>query len=191
MPRASAGYRRSNHASFWGYGITSTSDSNWRKHRYPDYPLYFVKLGGALSAHRRRIQRPPGFTGRVKFEAELGIVIGRACYQIERSECDDVIFGYTCVNDVTAPDPLFANGEFHQWCRAKSFPGFGPIGPVVTTGIDPAGLRVRGILDGEIKQDYPVSDMIFSPQDIVWHLAREITAVPRRCDRLRHVGRRG
>ena len=146
--------------------------------RIPDFPLFFVKLGESLSAHLRPIRRPDGFEGRVKFEAELGIVIGKPCYQAPREGIDDIIFGYTCVNDVTAPEPLFANGEFHQWCRAKSFPGFGPVGPVIATGIDPAALRVRGILDGEVKQDYPVSDMIFSPQEIVWHLAREIALYP-------------
>ena len=146
--------------------------------RIPDYPLFFVKLGESLSAHRRPIRRPPGFHGRVKFEAELGIVIGRQCFQPAREQVDRFIFGYTCVNDVTAPESLFANDEFHQWCRSKSLPGFGPIGPVITTGIDPAGLRVRGILDGEVKQDYPVSDMIFSPQDIVWHICREIVLYP-------------
>jgi 2-keto-4-pentenoate hydratase/2-oxohepta-3-ene-1,7-dioic acid hydratase in catechol pathway len=142
--------------------------------RTPDFPLFFVKLGAALSAHQHPIRRPAGFDGRVKFEAELGIVIGKDCFQPERDQIDDLIFGYTCVNDVTAPEPLFANPEFPQWCRAKSFPGFGPIGPVITTGIDPAKLRVRGILDGEVKQDYPVGDMIFSPREIVWRLAREI-----------------
>ena len=144
----------------------------------PDFPLFFVKLGESLSAHQRPIERPLGFDGVVKFEAELGIVIGKPCFQIEQDQVDDVIFGYTCVNDVTAPEPLFANGEFHQWCRAKSFPGFGPIGPVITAGIDPAPLRIRGILDGETKQDYPVSDMIFSPQEIVWRLNREIALYP-------------
>ena len=144
----------------------------------PDFPLFFVKLGESLSAHQRPIQRPPGYDGKVKFEAELGIVIGKPCFQIEREQIDDVIFGYTCVNDVTAPEPLFANDEFHQWCRAKSFPGFGPIGPIIAAGIDPAPLRIKGILDGEIKQDYPVSDMIFSPQEIVWHIAREIALYP-------------
>ncbi|HOP16902.1 MAG: fumarylacetoacetate hydrolase family protein [Gammaproteobacteria bacterium] len=148
------------------------------KTQIPDFPLFFVKLGESLSAHRQPIRRPAGFSGRVKFEAELGIVIGKPCYQPSRDAIDDFIFGYTCVNDVTAPEPLFANGEFHQWCRAKSFPGFGPIGPVIATGIDPSTLRVRGILDGEVKQDYPVSDMIFSPQEIVWHLAREIALYP-------------
>jgi 2-keto-4-pentenoate hydratase/2-oxohepta-3-ene-1,7-dioic acid hydratase in catechol pathway len=148
------------------------------KTRIPDYPLYFVKLGASLSAHQRPITRPPGFAGRVKFEAELGIVIGKLCFQPARDAVDDLIFGYTCVNDVTAPEPLFANDEFHQWCRAKSLPGFGPIGPVIAAGIDPSTLRVRGVLDGEVKQDYPVSDMIFSPQEIVWHIAREIVLYP-------------
>jgi len=146
--------------------------------RIPDFPLFFVKLGASLSAHQRPIRRPPGFAGRVKFEAELGIVIGRPCFQAARDEIDDIIFGYTCVNDVTAPEPLFANAEFHQWCRAKSLPGFGPIGPFIATGIDPNGLRVRGVLDGVVKQDYPVADMIFSPQDIVWHISREIALYP-------------
>ena len=144
----------------------------------PDFPPFFVKLGESLSAHQRPIRRPAGFDGRVKFEAELGIVIGKPCFQPGRDQVGDLIFGYTCVNDVTAPDPLFANPEFPQWCRAKSLPGFGPIGPVIAAGIDPAPLRIRGILDGEVKQDYPVSDMIFSPQEIVWRIAREIALYP-------------
>lgn len=148
------------------------------KTQIPDFPLFFVKLGESLSAHEQPIRRPPGFDGKVKFEAELGIVIGKACFQPAPDQVDEHIFGYTCVNDVTAPEPLFANPEFPQWCRAKSMPGFGPIGPVVAAGLDPAPLRVRGILDGEVKQDYPVSDMIFSPQQIVAHLASEIALYP-------------
>jgi len=144
----------------------------------PDFPLFFVKLDDSLSAHQRPITRPPGFGGKVKFEAELGIVIGRRCFRPDPETLDDCIFGYTCVNDVTAPEPLFSNPEFHQWARAKSLPGFGPIGPVVTTGIDPAPLRVRGILDGEVKQDYPVSDMIFSPREVVRLIASEIRLYP-------------
>jgi len=144
----------------------------------PDFPLFFVKLGDALAAHKQPVRRPPGFDGKVKFEAELGIVMGRPCFQPELADVDGFIFGYTCVNDVTAPEPLFANPEFHQWCRAKSLPGFGPIGPVVATGIDPAPLRVRGILDDEVKQDYPVSDMIFSPQEVVHRIASEIRLFP-------------
>lgn len=146
--------------------------------RIPDFPLFFVKLGESLSAHQRPITRPAGFDGRVKFEAELGVVIGRRCFQAGAQDAADAIFGYTCVNDVTAPEALFANDEFHQWCRAKSLPGFGPIGPVIATGVDPAGLRVRGILDGEVLQDYPVSDMIFPPVEIVRRLSQEIVLLP-------------
>jgi 2-keto-4-pentenoate hydratase/2-oxohepta-3-ene-1,7-dioic acid hydratase in catechol pathway len=146
--------------------------------RTPDFPLFFAKLGESLSVHGQPIARPPGYDGVIKFEAELGIVIGHRCYQASPEAAADAIFGYTCVNDVTAADPLFANPEFPQWCRAKSFPGFGPIGPTIATGIDPSGLRVRGILDGQVRQDYPVSDMIFSPTEIVWHIAHELVLLP-------------
>ncbi|NNF46014.1 MAG: fumarylacetoacetate hydrolase family protein [Desulfofustis sp.] len=145
----------------------------FEKTKIPDFPLFFVKLNGSISAHQCPITRPFGYSGRVKFEAELGIVIGQNCFQPDRDEVDDIIFGYTCINDITAADVLFANAEFPQWCRAKSFPSFGPIGPYIATGIDPASLRVHAILDGVTKQDYPVSDMIFSPQEIVWHIAHQ------------------
>jgi len=146
--------------------------------RTPDFPLFFAKLGEALSGHRRPIRRPEGYAGVIKFEAELGIVIGKRCFQPARDAVDEAIFGYTCVNDVTAADPLFANPEFPQWCRAKSFPGFGPLGPTIASGIDPSGLRVRGILDGEVLQDYPVDDMIFSPREVVWHLSQQLVLLP-------------
>ena len=144
----------------------------------PDYPLFFAKLGDTLAAHEQRIRSPKTYQGIVKFEAELGIVIGQRSFELDRANVDDAIFGYTCVNDITAATPLFANPEFPQWCRAKSFPGFGPVGPTIATGIDPLQLTVRAILDGKIKQDYPVSDMIFSPQEIVWHLSQEMTLFP-------------
>lgn len=163
---------------FLGLWNNSHERQQLEKTLIPDFPLFFVKLGDSLSAHRRPITRPPGFSGRIKFEAELGIVIGTFCFQPQPGQIDDMIFGYTCVNDVTAPDPLFANPEFPQWCRSKSLPGFGPIGPVIATGIDPAPLQIRGILDGEVKQDYPVSDMIFSPQEIVRRIAHEIALYP-------------
>ncbi len=144
----------------------------------PDFPLYFVKLAGSLSAHQQDISRPTGFSSSVKFEAEMGIVMQHRCFQPSLQSVDDYIFGYTCVNDVTAPEELKQNGEFHQWCRAKSLPGFGPIGPWITQGIKVDHLRVQAFLDGEKKQDYPVSDMIFSPQQIVTMIASEIELLP-------------
>ena len=140
----------------------------------PPFPLYFVKLAASLSYHGAPIRRPAGFDLAVKFEAELGIVIGRDCFQPDAAGAAAAIFGYTCVNDVTAPGPLFETDSFAQWCRAKSFPGFGPIGPVLVTDIDPSRLWVQAWLDGECRQDYPVADMIFPPVEIVRRIAAEV-----------------
>ena len=144
----------------------------------PQFPLWFVKLPTCVIASGMVITRPPSFRGKVKFEAELGIVIGRECFDISTEEVDDYIFGYTCVNDVTAPETLFEEEGFTHWCRAKSYRSFGPIGPVIATGIDPDNLRVQGILDGVTLQDYPVSDMIFGPRQIVSMISREVTLLP-------------
>jgi 2-keto-4-pentenoate hydratase/2-oxohepta-3-ene-1,7-dioic acid hydratase in catechol pathway len=147
-------------------------------HELPASPLYFVKLPGCVNGHQGEIPGPEGFADKVLFEAELGVVIGRECHQVPRASIDDYIFGYTCINDVTAAGPLLANKEFRQWTRGKSLAGFGPIGPWVVRGIEPDGLTVQAYLDGEQKQDYPVSDMIFSPRDAVWEIAREIPLFP-------------
>ncbi len=144
----------------------------------PKFPLWFVKLPTCVIADGKEITRPPSFKGKVKFEAELGVVIGKECFDVPVNKVDDYIFGYTCVNDVTAPETLFEEEGFTHWCRAKSYRSFGPIGPVITTGIDPDELRVQGILDGEVKQDYPVSDMIFDPREIVSMISREVLLLP-------------
>jgi 2-keto-4-pentenoate hydratase/2-oxohepta-3-ene-1,7-dioic acid hydratase in catechol pathway len=144
----------------------------------PVSPLYFTKLADSLNHHHGDIPAPSGYTEKVLFEAELGVVIGRECFQPTLETIDDYIFGYTCVNDVTDAEPLFENEEFPQWTRAKSFPGFGPVGPWIVRGIDPDELQVQAFLDGEQKQDYPVSDMIFSPRDAVSKIASELTLYP-------------
>ena len=146
--------------------------------QHPGFPLYFTKLGCSVAPHQHEIRRPDGFTSAIKFEAELGIVIGKHCFQVAEADIDDYIFGYTCVNDVTSPKELKENDEFHQWCRSKSLPGFGPIGPWIATGIEPDGLRVQAILDGEKKQDYPVSDMIYSPRQMTSMISMEVELMP-------------
>lgn len=133
----------------------------------PATPLYFMKPVTSVIGPGETIYRPRGHQGRVIFEAELGIVIGRECRDIDAADADACIFGYTCVNDVTAIEFLYADKAFQQWTRSKGYDTFTPLGPVINTGIDPAGLRVRAIQDGETRQDYPVGDMIYSPQQIV------------------------
>jgi 2-keto-4-pentenoate hydratase/2-oxohepta-3-ene-1,7-dioic acid hydratase in catechol pathway len=144
----------------------------------PDHPLYFLKAGSCFAAHGEAIRRPPRYTGMVVFEAELGIVIGRRASNIDVATAPDAIFGYTCVNDVTARDLMRLDPAFVHWTRAKSFDSFGVFGPAIATGLDPADLRVRAVISGEERQNYPVSDMFFSPAEIVSRISHDMTLEP-------------
>jgi 2-keto-4-pentenoate hydratase/2-oxohepta-3-ene-1,7-dioic acid hydratase in catechol pathway len=144
----------------------------------PEHPLYFLKAANSFAAHGEAIRRPAGYSGRIVFEGELGVVIGRRCPQGEPCRPEEAIFGYTCVNDVTARDLLRADAAFVHWTRAKSCDSFGIFGPWIVTGIDPTPLRVRGIVAGIERQNYPVADMIFPPTEIVRHIADDMTLEP-------------
>ena len=144
----------------------------------PVHPLYFLKAASCFTGHGAPIRRPPGYHGKVVFEAELGIVIGRRCAGIPPEQAADAIFGYTCVNDVTARDILRADPAFPQWTRAKSFDGFGIFGPWIVTGLDPLNLRVRATVAGIERQNYPVADMFFPPFEIVSRISHDMTLEP-------------
>lgn len=144
----------------------------------PETPLYFLKATSSLLAPGGVIRPPRAYTGKTVYEGELGIVIGRDCADADEAEAAAAIFGYTCVNDVTALDLLNADPSFPQWARAKSCDTFGPVGPAIATGLDPAALRVRVLLNGRERQNYPVADMILSPVRIVSLLSREMTLHP-------------
>ncbi len=144
----------------------------------PVTPLYFMKPVTSVIGPGETIYRPRGHQGRVIFEAELGIIIGRHCSNIRADEADAFIFGYTCVNDVTAIEFLFEDKAFQQWTRSKGYDTFTPLGPCIETDIDPAGLRVMAIQNDETRQDYPVADMIYSPQQIVAMISSYQSLVP-------------
>jgi len=144
----------------------------------PEHPLYFLKGNNSFCAHGTMIRKPPGFEGKVIFEAELGIVIGKRCARVSEADAASYVFGYTCINDVTAVEYLRADPSFQHWVRSKSFDTFGPIGPVITTGVDPAGLRIKAELNDQQRQDYPVSDMIFSPLCLVSLISHDMTLEP-------------
>jgi 2-keto-4-pentenoate hydratase/2-oxohepta-3-ene-1,7-dioic acid hydratase in catechol pathway len=144
----------------------------------PAEPLYFLKAPSSHLAHDQAIRRPSTYSGRVVFEGELGIVIGRRTHAASESEAEAAIFGYTCVNDVTALDLITADPAFAQWTRAKSFDTFGAFGPSIATDADPGQLTVRTLLNGRERQSYPVSDMIFSPRALVSAISQELTLEP-------------
>ncbi len=144
----------------------------------PAHPLYFLKSNNSFCAHGTVIRKPAHFDGKVVFEAELGIVIGRRASAVSEAESGECIFGYTCVNDVTAVEILREDKTFEQWTRCKGFDTFCPIGPMIVTGINPAPLRVKALLDGVERQNYPVADMIFSPARLVSLISHDMTLEP-------------
>lgn len=144
----------------------------------PEHPLWFVKTNNCFVAHGGPIRRPTGYDGPVVFEGELGVVIGKPCRTVSEADADQYIFGYTCVNDVTARQILRSDPSFPQWSRAKSFDTFGPFGPMIATGLDPDALSVRTLVNGEEKQNYPVADMFFRPRVIVSRLSQDMTLMP-------------
>ena len=144
----------------------------------PPDPLYFLKANSSFASDGETIRKPRSYDGRVVFEAELGIVIGKRCSDADETVAAGCIFGYTCINDVTAFDLLNADPSFAQWTRAKSFDTFGVFGPVIATGLDPDQLRIRAILNGQERQNYPASDMLFKPVPLVSRLSRDMTLLP-------------
>jgi len=144
----------------------------------PAEPLYFIKPATSYATHGAVIRPPANYDGRVVFEAELGIVIGQRIRAAAPEQARAAIFGYTLVNDVTALDLINRDASFAQWTRAKGADGFGLFGPVIATGLDPAALVVRAILNGRERQNYPVSDAIFAPHEVVAHLSQDMTLEP-------------
>jgi 2-keto-4-pentenoate hydratase/2-oxohepta-3-ene-1,7-dioic acid hydratase in catechol pathway len=144
----------------------------------PSHPLFFIKSGTSLAGMHEPIRRPGGYAGKIIFEGELGIVIGKPCRNIALADARRHIFGYTCVNDVTALDVLLENADFPQWGRSKSFDSFGCVGPCIATDLNWAASSVVVRLDGVERQNYPLSDMIFSPEELVSRLSHDLTLLP-------------
>jgi 2-keto-4-pentenoate hydratase/2-oxohepta-3-ene-1,7-dioic acid hydratase in catechol pathway len=143
----------------------------------PDVPLYFVKPASCYLASGQTITAPEG-VGRLLFEGELGIVIGRRGRDLTPETAAAHIFGYTCVNDVTALETLKADPSFVHWTRSKGFDGFGPFGPVIATDIEPEVLDVAVRVNGRERQRYPLADMMRRPAELVAELSRDMTLEP-------------
>jgi 2-keto-4-pentenoate hydratase/2-oxohepta-3-ene-1,7-dioic acid hydratase in catechol pathway len=144
----------------------------------PTEPLWFFKSPTSLAAPLQAIRMPASYSGKVIFEGELGIVIGRRCVAVAEEDALAHVFGYTCVNDVTAVEILKKEPGFDQWSRSKSFDTFCPMGPAIATGLDPMTLGVRTVLDGAERQSYPVSDMVFPPARLIALISRDVTLEP-------------
>ncbi|MGQ4275422.1 fumarylacetoacetate hydrolase family protein [Terrihabitans sp. B22-R8] len=144
----------------------------------PAEPLYLLKAISSVTDPGAVVRRPKSYDGRVVYEGELGIVIGKKTTNVSEEDAAAHILGYTVVNDITAADLIQKDPTFPQWARAKGFDGFGPFGPVVQTDVDPASLVVRTVLNGQERQNYPISDMIFPAARLVSLLSHDMTLNP-------------
>ncbi len=144
----------------------------------PPEPLWFMKAPSSFHPGGEPIRAPASYSGKVIYEGELGIVIGRRTARVSEADAPSHIFGYTCINDVTAVELLKKDASFDQWTRAKSFDTFGVFGPVIATGLDPAKLVVRTMLNGQERQNYPCSDMFFPPAKLVSLISQDLTFEP-------------
>lgn len=144
----------------------------------PAHPLFLLKPAGSVIGDGEAIRRPPSYAGKIVYEGELGIVIGRQCRNVSVDEAAESIFGYTLINDVTAADLLTENPHFPQWCRAKGFDTFCCIGPSIVSGFDWHAARLVTMLDGVERQNYPLADMVLSPVEQVSMISQDLTLEP-------------
>jgi 2-keto-4-pentenoate hydratase/2-oxohepta-3-ene-1,7-dioic acid hydratase in catechol pathway len=142
----------------------------------PAEPTIFLKPNSSLLGSGGVIVYPR-LSQRLDYEGELGVVIGHRARNVSSSNAHQYIRGYTCVNDVTARDLQRKDG---QWTRGKGYDTFCPVGPcmVPRDELDPAGLRVRTFVNGDKKQDAPISEMMFSVDDIIAYVSAFMTLEP-------------
>jgi len=154
---------------------------NYREHaaelgnKMPDEPLLFLKAPSSVIASGGSIELPKA-SQQVEHEGELGVVIGRIARNISSS--DDplgYVFGYTCVNDVTARD---LQRKDVQFTRGKSFDTFCPVGPWIETNIDPGNAAVETRLNGEVKQKGNTADMAFPVAFLIRYISEIMTLYP-------------
>jgi 2-keto-4-pentenoate hydratase/2-oxohepta-3-ene-1,7-dioic acid hydratase in catechol pathway len=144
----------------------------------PKYPLFLIKPASCIAGPFDVIERPASYKGKIAYEGELGIVIGKRCANVSLDAAPEYILGYTCVNDVTASEVLNEDPNFAQWCRAKGYDTFGCVGPAIASELDWSTLSVVTKVDGVERQNYPLSDMIFSPHELVSHFSHDMTLLP-------------
>jgi len=140
----------------------------------PEEPIIFIKPNTTVVGPGDMIVWPE-MAPSIDYEAELAIVIGRICKDVPKEKVNDVIFGYTLANDVTCRELQKRDG---QWTRAKGFDTFCPLGPWIETDFVPGTQRITTTLNGEVKQDATLADMIFKVPDIINFVSSVMTLLP-------------
>jgi len=140
----------------------------------PKEPVIFLKPTTALVGHDDIVVYPRRVE-QLDYEAELAVVMGRKCRNISAESARDYIFGYTCLNDITARD---IQGQDVQWTRAKSFDTFCPVGPWVETKLKADDLIIKLYLNDRLRQLSVTSELIFSIPEIISFVSKVMTILP-------------
>lgn len=154
---------------------------NYREHaaelgnKMPDEPLLFLKAPSTVIGSEDKIELPNA-SQQVEHEGELGVVIGRTTRKLSEDENPlEYVFGYTCINDVTARD---LQRKDVQFTRGKSFDTFCPVGPWIETELDPTNVTVTTRLNSEIKQQGNTGDMAFPVAFLIRYISEIMTLYP-------------
>ncbi len=160
---------------------------NYRRHAeegkaaIPEYPVVFMKSPAAVQNPGDPIVLPRHLrSDEVDYECELAVVIGRRCKNVSKEKALDFVLGYMCANDVSARDWQIKRGG-GQWGRGKTFDTFAPLGPCLVLRdeiSDPAVLKIRTLLNGQIMQDWRCDDMIFDVPTLIAFLSGSTTLLP-------------
>jgi len=138
-------------------------------------PVLFLKPSTSVTGPGDAIKYPVKVTERVEFEGELAVIIGRLCRGVPRERADEVTFGYTCANDVTARDLQARDG---QWTRAKGFDTFCPLGPWIETGTNPADLELTTTVNGTVRQQARTSELLWDVPTLIAYVSQVMTLLP-------------
>ena len=141
----------------------------------PEEPMLFLKPSTTVIAHNEDIVYPGHMSSRVDYEGELAVVIGKEAYMVEENDAQNYIFGYTCINDVTARD---LQKKDIQFTRGKGFNTFAPLGPFIETDLDPANLKIQTRLNDELRQDSNTGNLIFKVNRLVSFISQIMTLFP-------------
>jgi 2-keto-4-pentenoate hydratase/2-oxohepta-3-ene-1,7-dioic acid hydratase in catechol pathway len=155
-------------------GLNYRDHADEQKKPTPTEPVIFIKPSTAVIGPGEPIRLPQG-VGRIDYETEVGVVIGKRAMRVPRERALEHVLGYVCVNDVTARD-LQRKG--YQYSHCKGYDTFAPVGPCIATELDPAAIALEGWLNDECRQSSTTAQLIFPMEELIAYITRIMTLLP-------------
>ncbi|HEY3383271.1 MAG TPA: fumarylacetoacetate hydrolase family protein [Vicinamibacterales bacterium] len=155
-------------------GLNYKDHAAEQKKPLPAEPMIFIKPSTAVIAAGEPIRLPAG-VGRIDYESEVAVVIGKRASRVPRERALEHVLGYTCANDVTARD---MQNRGYQYSHVKGFDTFAPLGPCIAIGLDPASLGVQGFQNGQVRQSSSTTQLIFGVDALIAFISAIMTLLP-------------